>query len=234
MIPTYILDTVDSTNTWAKAHVSLAPFCVIAREQTAGRGRYGNSWFSPPGENLYLTWTEPLRLSLTTYIYPASLAVQALLRSYSIEAQIKWPNDICVKDKKIAGILVEGASNHALIGIGLNVNLDNLQTIDKPATSMKLLLKKDFDLEKIQKALHIELKKWFDRAQEFPMETFAQWRKENSWLLNTEIIVQSSKGYILGTVQEIKDDGSLALLQSSGSILQVSQGIIEGTTTSSS
>lgn len=98
---------------------------LVAEEQTAGRGRRGAAWFSPKGENLafsvLLRPTEPKalwhRLSLV-----AGLAVAEALEKSVPLAEIKWPNDVRVSGKKIAGILVEAGSDFVIVGIGINVN----------------------------------------------------------------------------------------------------------------
>lgn len=97
---------------------------VIANEQTDGKGRFGRSWISPKG-GLYATFIlapDPL-LSLK-----AGLAVARVLQSAGIEAGLKWPNDVLVEDRKIAGILIEADGDHSLVGIGLNLTAAPLET----------------------------------------------------------------------------------------------------------
>jgi BirA family biotin operon repressor/biotin-[acetyl-CoA-carboxylase] ligase len=100
---------------------------LVAEEQTAGRGRRGAEWFSPKAESLafsiLLRPTEPKvfwhRLSLV-----AGLAVAEALERFVPLAEIKWPNDVLIGGKKIAGILVEAGSDFVIVGIGINVNTD--------------------------------------------------------------------------------------------------------------
>ena len=91
---------------------------VIADEQTAGQGRFGRSWISPSG-GMYATIilsSDPL-LSLK-----AGLALVCVLRRAGVSAaSLKWPNDVLVEDRKIAGVLIETAGEHSLVGIGLNL-----------------------------------------------------------------------------------------------------------------
>lgn len=101
---------------------------LVADEQTAGRGRRGAAWISPKGENLaFSILLKPVapkalwyRLSLVT-----GLAVAEALENFVPLAEIKWPNDVRVGGKKIAGILVEAGSDFVIIGIGINVNSTN-------------------------------------------------------------------------------------------------------------
>lgn len=101
---------------------------LVADEQTAGRGRRGAVWISPKSENLaFSILLKPIapkvlwhRLSLVT-----GLAVAEALENYVPLAEIKWPNDIKVGGKKIAGILVEAGKDFVIIGIGININSTN-------------------------------------------------------------------------------------------------------------
>ena len=112
------IDTVDSTNDEAKRKIhSLSHLSVIAAyEQTSGRGQRGNIWSSEAGKNL--TFSIIIKYGKDAYydLIPsnqfifskiASITVLDLLSKYGIKAEIKWPNDIYVNDKKIAGILIE-------------------------------------------------------------------------------------------------------------------------------
>jgi len=105
---------------------------VIAEEQTHGRGRLQRSWFSPPQQGIYVSLilrpaippTEAPRITLLTAVAVAD----ALLALTPMAARIKWPNDILVHGKKIAGILTEistgmDAIDYMIIGLGLNVNI---------------------------------------------------------------------------------------------------------------
>ena len=132
------LDIVDSTNDEAKRQIhSLNHLAIVsAYQQTAGRGQRGNTWSSEAGKNL--TFSIIIKYCKDGYgnLLPsgqfiiskiAALSIVNLLNKYGIDAEIKWPNDIYVHDKKIAGILIEHALRHdtmvySIVGIGLNVN----------------------------------------------------------------------------------------------------------------
>lgn len=115
---------------------------VLAEKQTEGRGRRGAAWFSPPGESLafsvLLRPDEPKalwpRLALAT-----GLAVAGALEEHLPLVGIKWPNDVWVHGKKIAGILVEAGKDFVVVGIGLNVNsLSFPAEVSDTATSLAL------------------------------------------------------------------------------------------------
>jgi BirA family biotin operon repressor/biotin-[acetyl-CoA-carboxylase] ligase len=98
---------------------------LIAEEQMAGRGRRGAAWLSPKGENL--AFSVLLRPSASKALWhrlslAAGLAVAEALEKFVPVAEIKWPNDVRVSGKKIAGILVEAGADFVIVGIGINVN----------------------------------------------------------------------------------------------------------------
>jgi BirA family biotin operon repressor/biotin-[acetyl-CoA-carboxylase] ligase len=143
------LDSTDSTNNWAKRHAhTLDPVqitCITALEQTAGRGRFQRRWISPKGENIYATlyFTLPKESSyLINLAQLLSLSCATVLESKGFHPQIKWPNDLLLSGKKIAGILCECLPHEKdlgiVLGIGINVNMTEktLNTIDQPATSL--------------------------------------------------------------------------------------------------
>ena len=104
---------------------------VVAEEQTAGRGRFGRPWVSPPGAALYvsiLLRPAPELLPGVNMAVPLA-AVEAAHDAAQVEAEIKWPNDVQVRGRKLAGVLVDAASGatgggYAIAGVGLNVDLD--------------------------------------------------------------------------------------------------------------
>ena len=125
------LDSVDSTNNWCHAHANELPLCVVAAEQTAGRGRYGKSFHSPVG-GVYMSYA--FRGAFTPdNVQNVTLAVGAIvhqvLQSHcNAELSIKWVNDILMGERKIAGILseyVNGSKDcdepYIIVGVGVNV-----------------------------------------------------------------------------------------------------------------
>jgi BirA family biotin operon repressor/biotin-[acetyl-CoA-carboxylase] ligase len=100
---------------------------LVAEEQTAGRGRMGRSWVSPPGSALTFSVllrpdnVPPARLGWLPLI--AGIGTAAAVRQLTgLDATLKWPNDVLVGDRKLAGILAEAAGNAVVVGIGLNVS----------------------------------------------------------------------------------------------------------------
>lgn len=136
------LDVTDSTNNYAKQHACAHNTAVLAAVQTQGKGRDGRAFLSQKG-GMYLSLVRrdfrPLA-QCAAYMLAAPLAVCDVLAEYGIEADIKWPNDVWVQGKKIAGVLVEtewrdGLVSCAVVGIGLNVSND-IADVPCRATSM--------------------------------------------------------------------------------------------------
>jgi BirA family biotin operon repressor/biotin-[acetyl-CoA-carboxylase] ligase len=124
-------NTIDSTNKKAKdiAESSSDGTVVISEEQTAGRGRLGRNWSSPKGKSLLISILlkpniDPSKVSNITLV--GAVALVKTLENFGIEGLIKWPNDIIINDKKIAGILTEMSAeinqvNYIVMGIGVNL-----------------------------------------------------------------------------------------------------------------
>jgi len=155
-----LFDSLDSTNEWVLKKVREGepmPFACFAEQQTQGRGRRGKRWVSPPLCNIYmsLAWSFELPVSQIGVLSLAiGMAVVNTLEKIGIQhALLKWPNDVLVDDKKIAGILIETARiNHnktsVVIGVGLNYQLSDTlspgslpETPDQPWTDVVTSLK---------------------------------------------------------------------------------------------
>ena len=142
-------DSIDSTNLEAMRQARSGAsegVCIIAREQTRGRGRLDRAWQSPNDAGLYFSLV--LRPQLEMSAWPlltlmAALAVaDALMKACDLRADIKWPNDLCFNDRKLAGILAETVETEigpaAIVGIGINLNADSLPaTVIDLATSVE-------------------------------------------------------------------------------------------------
>jgi len=123
-----IRETADSTNDELRTLAEVgAPdgLVLLALHQTAGRGRRGAAWFSPPGDSLafsILVRPEEARARWSRLALAAGLAVAEAIEESGVPAGIKWPNDVWIGHRKVAGILVEATADFAIVGIGINVN----------------------------------------------------------------------------------------------------------------
>ncbi len=147
----FLRETVESTNDEVRqlAQSGAADgVIVIAERQTAGRGRRGAAWYSPPSESL--TFSILARPSEPKSLWPrlalaAGLALAEALESCGVEAGIKWPNDVWIRGKKAAGILVEAGSDFVVVGIGLNINSIHFPPeVAEIATSMRIESGREF------------------------------------------------------------------------------------------
>jgi BirA family biotin operon repressor/biotin-[acetyl-CoA-carboxylase] ligase len=142
------LDSIDSTNLEALRQAKAgAPegLCIVAREQTRGRGRLDRSWQSPPDAGLYMSLL--LRPTFAMTAWPlitlmAALAVyESLMKACELRADIKWPNDLCVNDRKLCGILAETVETAlgpaAVVGIGINLSSEIVPLVQVEATSVE-------------------------------------------------------------------------------------------------
>ena len=124
----YRFEEVGSTNDIALGmarHGASEGTVVITRSQTKGRGRRGRKWFARPGESVIMSVVLRPELPLNRYselAFVAAVAVAECLEDKcGLEPSLKWPNDVLVGDRKIAGILIESERGAAIVGIGMNV-----------------------------------------------------------------------------------------------------------------
>ncbi len=145
--PIEILPTVDSTNRHLARQLPWnRPRVCLAEHQSAGRGRRGRRWHSPLGASLYLSvgWPFPTRpAQLETLALRSALVLAETLDALGLAGiGLKWPNDLLVNGRKLAGILIElsgewGGPQHAIIGIGVNCHLPDDSPIDQQWTDLQ-------------------------------------------------------------------------------------------------
>ena len=152
------LDTIDSTNKEIlRRSDELTDFTILAAEyQSEGRGQKGTTWESAKGTNLtFSLLLKPDMIKAENQFIISQIAavgVYEYLKSKGVEAKIKWPNDIYVEDKKIAGILIENAIegdslSESVVGIGLNLNQDKFESNAPNPVSLKKITGKEYDLK---------------------------------------------------------------------------------------
>ena len=195
---------------------------VLADEQTAGRGRRGRSFFSPPGENLYFTLV--LRLPMEVHRHLPVAVPVALCEAIAAEgaaARIKWPNDIWIGERKVCGTLIDAeltpGSALAMPGVGINVNGDpalNPELRDI-ATSIEKELGRHVDREQLLARVCNRLEALLTASPEWLIERY----RELSMVLGRTITVQPLSGAAYdATATGIEPDGSLRITRSSGDV----------------
>jgi len=173
------LTEVESTNNYANQLVlskaAVEGTVVLAQHQKKGRGQQGNSWESETGKNLlasiilypnFLPAARQFYLSKIT-----SLALAGFLKTETSEVFIKWPNDIYIQNKKVAGILIENAVkgqylSSSIIGIGLNLNQEKFISDAPNPISLKQVTGKEYNTEKVAETLADEIRKWVHKLKE--------------------------------------------------------------------
>ena len=200
---------------------------VIAESQTAGRGRRGRAWSSPSGKNLYLSVVlrpalPPQRAPELTLV--ASVAACDACRQAGVEAGIKWPNDVLVGGRKLAGILTELSAepdqvHWVVLGIGVNLNAradDFPGDLREIATSLAIERGQPVPRALFTAALLSSLEQWLDvHAAEGFAPIRAAWR-ERSVTLGHEVSVDGDGGPISGVAEDIDEAGALLVRGASG------------------
>lgn len=233
-------DTIDSTNTWVKTHWNQLDLhkitCVVAQEQTAGRGRQNRVWVSPKGKNLYATlfFSIPKEQNYLENIPQVlSLACAKLIQESHLAVAIKWPNDLLCEGKKIAGILTEAVSlpqgTGVVLGIGLNINMDSeeLNAIDQPATSLAQLSGHPWNIDKTLQTL---LSYFLRDLPLLQQEGFAPFKERYEALLankGQKITVRLALGKKEGICHSISQEGRLILQVGAKEWITLSSGEIE-------
>jgi BirA family biotin operon repressor/biotin-[acetyl-CoA-carboxylase] ligase len=203
---------------------------VIADEQTAGRGRLGRSWLSPPG-NIALSVVLYPRLSdLPALIMLASLAVVHCIKNVTgLAANIKWPNDILLNGRKVCGILIENdvqgnRVNYSIIGIGINVNLrpTEFPEIGPVATSLSRELGTDVSRLSVVRSLLVEIDQLY-LALLAGESLYEEWY-DNLITLGNRVTATVGQETIVGLAESVTRDGSLLLRASDGNLRQIVAG----------
>jgi len=194
-----VVGSVGSTN--AEAADMDVWSALLAREQAEGRGRLDHSWDSDPG-GLYLSCVLPPADPPTLYQFWAAVVVTRALSEFGVGASVRWPNDILVDGRKIAGILSEHRGDRVIVGIGINVN-NSVEDRPFPATSMLELTGRVSDVEGLARRI-------LEIVQDVPAadEVMKMWR-EGSITEGKRVTVITLSGTISGRAVGIRDDGAL-------------------------
>jgi BirA family biotin operon repressor/biotin-[acetyl-CoA-carboxylase] ligase len=223
-------DAIGSTSDHAKALAEEGAGhgeVVIAETQTSGRGRRGRSWVSPPRKNAYFSAVlrpdlPPARAPELTLV--ASVAICDALRHANVAPGIKWPNDLLVGGRKIAGILTELAAEPegiqwVVLGIGVNVNArpeDFPEELRGEATSVLIERGEPAPRALLVAACLTALEGWLDRHAEEGFAPIRQAWRERSVTLGREVLVRAEGRELVGTAEDIDDSGALLVRAGDG------------------
>ena len=234
---------IGSTNTYLMRQRAPEPGMLrvaVTANQTAGRGRHGKTWQSPPGSGLALS------LAYTFAAQPGNLpALTLVIGNAAIDAledlgiggvQLKWPNDLIAGNAKLGGILTEAqgqgeATVTVVTGIGINLDLgpDFELAADgepaRPATDISALLPTRPRSELIAAALVNRIHEAFARFESAGFSGFASRWTERDWLLGRLVVVETARTRVTGVGAGIADDGAL-LLEADGAVRRVTSGTV--------
>jgi BirA family biotin operon repressor/biotin-[acetyl-CoA-carboxylase] ligase len=231
-------DSIDSTNLEALRQAKVGAregVCIVAREQTAGRGRLDRKWHSPKDAGIYFSII--LRPQLAMSLWPlltfmAALAVlDALLKSCGLRADIKWPNDIYVDEKKLCGILSETVESPigpaAIVGIGINLANqavpDDLKTC---ATSLEELIGTVADRDGLLSKLVTAISERYAmlQAEGGADHTIREWCANSSYAIDRPVAVSLETETFAGITRGVESDGALRVETPSGRVRIVRAG----------
>lgn len=221
----YHLTEVDSTNEYVKQMVRDVPegTVVLADIQTGGKGRAEHDWHSPEGG----LWMSVLLYHHQSYLVSllAGVAICEALEPYGIRPGIKWPNDILLNSKKIAGILCEVIDDKVVLGIGLNLNIRHFpDDLLGKASSVFLETRKHLDLHTVYHHLRACLDANYRLLQDNEIDTLlVRWRKY-SVMLDRDVTIEMPNRVIVGKVLDIDQQGGLVLMRADYGIEHVVAG----------
>ena len=229
--PLYFYDSLESTNEKLReitGEKDIPEFSVVmAGYQTAGKGQEGNSWESEKGKNVTVSiLLKPCFLSPADQFYVSkivSLAIVWVLKELGIESKIKWPNDIYIGDKKIAGILIENkvmgyTLSESIMGIGLNVNQQEFLSDARNPVSIKNILNKDVDINDTLNNLLEKLMFLYKGLYEGETDTIDEAYRKNLYRGEGIFRFRDNHGEFKAEISDIETSGILVLQDTNGKI----------------
>ena len=221
------LDTVGSTNDECRNlafNGAEEGTLVIADEQTGGRGRMGRVWSSPKGEGIWMSLIlrqniNPYHVSSVTLL--AGLAVCRALRSFVIDAVIKWPNDVWINGKKVCGILTEMSASQdgidfVIVGIGVNVNTSIFpQELENIACSLYTETNKKYERNTVIAEIWHQFGLYYDGFAERGFSAIKNEYEKYCTNIGKRVNVLCDDGYE-ALAMGIDDSGSLVVLKDNG------------------
>lgn len=208
---------------------------VIAESQTGGRGRLDRTWHSPPGTGLYFSiilrpQLDPSDLPKITLLAGIA-AAEAIEENTGLRPLIKWPNDLLLEGKKVAGILAELygdiTSPYVILGIGINVHTrleefpPELQEI---ATSLAMAGGQNISRTNLMQAVLTHLGRWYELFKKGAFQPILDaWRKR-CVIIGTHVKILSGEKELEGTVVDVDEAGALLLRDQAGQIQRILSG----------
>jgi BirA family biotin operon repressor/biotin-[acetyl-CoA-carboxylase] ligase len=194
---------------------------VFAEAQTKGRGRLGRAWISPPGKGLWFTVLlrpdfAPQGATQLT-VAAATALCRAITLQTGLATEIKWPNDILIRGKKIAGILTEMRAEldhlqEVLLGIGMNVNLEKADfppSLHRAATSLRIETGQPVNRAELAVAVLRELDRDYHLIAQGQFDRLAEQWQDRCSTLGRQVAIRCGNRLFHGTAESLDDDGAL-------------------------
>ncbi len=231
------LDATESTNTYATNLIKEIPVVegtiVLTHNQTKGRGQVGNTWQAESGKNLTFSLIlHPNFLAIDKQFYLSkitSLAVFGMLTDFLntslYDIKIKWPNDILVNDRKIAGILIENILRgnflqSSVIGVGININQQGFNNVDKQATSLGILLQQDFDLKEMLHAFCRHFEALYLLLKQGNFNKISEAYFKQLYKFNEFAVYQAGEKTFTAKISGVEESGLLVLTTEQNEVLK--------------
>lgn len=234
-------DIINSTNSEAIEQAKRGAdegLCVVARQQTAGRGRHGRTWISPEDSGLYFSIVlhpkiETKFLSLLT-LMTSIVVYEVLKEKYNLQPDIKWSNDVLVNEKKISGILAETVETQkglaVIVGIGINLNSQNfLSELQVTATSIE----QETNLKPNNEELLFSLTHFFLyfyeilQSENGTKKILDEWKKRSSYVEGKSVRVVLEDKVLYGKTWGLEENGALKIQTENGEMRIIQAGDVE-------
>src|SRR5215510_8798797 len=223
--------SLSSTNDQLKAMGDAPEFtCVVADEQTAGRGRRMRTWHSSPGDGLYLSVlllprTDSFSKLPLTGLWAAIAVAETLIERGVAGVDIKWPNDVMVNDRKISGVLAEvvsagSESLRLILGVGVNLNHRSFPTeLSSTATSLALETGERVVVEEFRDHLLAKIEQWYElwRGNE-SASIVSRWERLSSYAKGQLVVVAIDGEKLVGVTEGLTETGALRLVVDKGDV----------------
>jgi BirA family biotin operon repressor/biotin-[acetyl-CoA-carboxylase] ligase len=233
-------DTIGSTNDEALRQARAGAdegLCVVAKQQTAGRGRHGRNWVSNDGAGLYFSVV--LRPDLDVQFLPlitlmSGVAVHDTLKEFGIGPDIKWVNDVLVGDKKISGILAEATETPkglaVVVGIGINLTSANFPAeLADSATSITAETGRTVAFSDLEHSLANFLGYFYGvlESPDGPAVIVDEWRKRSSYFSGKSVRVVLENEAFTGVTDGLEPNGALRVRTPGGDLRVVNAGDVQ-------
>lgn len=198
---------------------------VVAEEQTAGKGRLGNRWFSPSHQGIWssLILRPPISINEASHMtLLTSLAVYQAIWDYTqLPVEIKWPNDLLIRGKKICGILTElkgeqDQVDYLVVGVGINVNLTSDLEIERPFTSLSKEWGKPIRRAALLAKILGEWEQWYQLYLRHGFQPIKQQWEQITQFTGKRVRARTPNGKVIGVAKGINHQGALMLKTETG------------------